>query len=410
MDIQVECACRTDSSGKACQRRDHVGGCFGASGRRVYVSDTMTGFSLVEIMVALVIGMFGVLVMMQVLGLFENQKRTTTGGDDAVAGGAIALYGIQRLVQHSGWGINSPAVLGCTVKPDPAFATAFNVNALPLVPVSINNTTLVPAGDANTDTLLIVSGAGTGSVEGDEWKGANVATPSAFSDGERVFTVPFSGSCADRLLGKYTEADPGSSVDTSGTTRIYNLGDQDKGLVIHGYAIRSGNLTECDYVHLDCSSAANWTIVANNIVSLRAVYGRDTSAAAVSGGNVAKGSMDGTVDEWDQTVPTPATGNLKKDTLACSWARVSAVHVVLVARSSKAERRQEQGSLTGQVASVSAVTASAPTWEHSGVVAIDLTDTSPDATWPTWQDFRYKVFQTVVPLRNITSKGVMPEC
>ena len=90
-----------------------------------------SGFSLVEIMVGLLIGMLGIIVMMQVFGLFESQKRTTTGGDDAISSGSIALYGIQRMVQQSGWGISSPAVMGCTVNPSPAFATAAIV-ALPL--------------------------------------------------------------------------------------------------------------------------------------------------------------------------------------------------------------------------------------------------------------------------------------
>ena len=41
-------------------------------------------------------------------------------------------------------------------------------------------------------------------------------------------------------------------------------------------------------------------------------------------------------------------------------------------------------------------------------VAIKLP--SPDASWPTWQDFRYKVFQTVVPLRNFNQQGAVEEC
>ena len=49
------------------------------------------GFSLVEIMVALVIGMLGIIVMMQVFAMFEAQKRTTTGGDDAISSGSIAF-------------------------------------------------------------------------------------------------------------------------------------------------------------------------------------------------------------------------------------------------------------------------------------------------------------------------------
>ena len=367
-----------------------------------------TGFSLVEIMVALMIGMFGIIVMMQVFGLFESQKRTTTGGDDAISSGSIALYGIQRMVQQSGWGISSPSVIGCTVNPSPAFATAAVV-ALPLVPVTINSGLITVTVDDNTDTLLVVAGTSPGSVEGDEISSTTVKTPAAFTAGDRVVSAPFSGTCqaatATRKLGVFSAPDQ-ADVDTGGK-RVFNLGQVP---VVRGYAIRSGNLTECDFVAADCSTEANWRTVANNIVSLRAVYGRDTSYSAVATSVVASGSMDGTVDVWDQSVPTPTSPNLLKNSLACAWARVSAVHIALVARSSQAERRQQQGRLDGQMVSAPAVTQSAPTWQFSGSFAIDLTATSPDATWPTWQDFRYKVFETAVPLRNITSQGVMPEC
>ena len=43
----------------------------------------VTGFSLIEIMVGLTIGVFGLIVMAQVFAIAEGQKRTTTGGADA---------------------------------------------------------------------------------------------------------------------------------------------------------------------------------------------------------------------------------------------------------------------------------------------------------------------------------------
>lgn len=372
------------------------------------------GMSLIEVMVALVIGMFGVIIMMQVFGLFEAQRRTTTSGDDAISSGSIALYEMQRVVQQAGWGINTPMLLGCTVNPadpGPAFATS-TLTSLPLVPVTINSN-LISGHDANTDTLLIVSGVSGSSIEGDDVTGTEVATPSAFNDGDRVVGAPFSGICesttATRKLGVFVS--PKSVSIDSGMKRAYNLGGV---LVVRGYAVRGGNLTQCDFVASNCSAAANWQTVADNIVSLRAVYGRDTSFLAVSTPTIAAGSMDGIVDVWDQTVPTTLSGsNALKNALSCSWARISAVHIALVARSSQPEKRQRQTSLTGSVDvnDSYAVTQSVPTWDYSATFAIDLSATmGGSSSWPTWQDFRYKVFQTAVPLRNITAKGVMPEC
>ncbi len=89
--------------------------------------------------------------------------------------------------------------------------------------------------------------------------------------------------------------------------------------------------------------------------------------------------MDAIVDTYNQTTPTTE----------CGWARMRAVQVVLVARSAQLEKDN--------------VTAAAPAWAGSAP-AIDL---SADADW---QRYRYKTFETVVPLRNIAWLGVQKNC
>ncbi|HVK95151.1 MAG TPA: prepilin-type N-terminal cleavage/methylation domain-containing protein, partial [Noviherbaspirillum sp.] len=61
-----------------------------------------TGFSLIEIMVGLAMGMVSMVVIMQVFSVFEGGKRTTTGGADAQSNGAISLYMIERDVRMAG--------------------------------------------------------------------------------------------------------------------------------------------------------------------------------------------------------------------------------------------------------------------------------------------------------------------
>jgi type IV pilus assembly protein PilW len=84
-------------------------------------------------------------------------------------------------------------------------------------------------------------------------------------------------------------------------------------------------------------AAANYVAIANNIVSLRAQYGRDTTAAA-----------DG-IDTWDQNplLPAPASAEIR----ACRWARASALRIAVVARNSQVD----QGTVTAQ----------APVWAGS---------------------------------------------
>jgi type IV pilus assembly protein PilW len=76
-----------------------------------------------------------------------------------------------------------------------------------------------------------------------------------------------------------------------------------------------------------------------------------------------------------------------QEKFACRWARASALRIAVVARNSQVDQ--------------ATVTAQAPVWEGSGGAAIDLSARAD------WQNYRYKVFETVVPLRNL---GWMATC
>jgi type IV pilus assembly protein PilW len=102
--------------------------------------------------------------------------------------------------------------------------------------------------------------------------------------------------------------------------------------------------------------------------------------------------------------------------VACGLLRVSALRVALVARSSQPEKR-----LDDTLTSTAYVTAAAPTWMGSDAAAHVINDTEADNVaiapgptpcpdWPGWCDYRYKVFQTVVPLRNITNQSAVTGC
>lgn len=421
---------------------------------------TQTGFSLVEIMVALVIGMLGIVVMMQTFSLFEGQRRTTTGGDDAISSGAIVLHGLTRDLQQAGWGIGAMNIIGCEV----SGLTQGNV-PLTLAPVLINprkagkdpNSTadsdlLIPKGDDNTDTLLVLAGNSNGIVEGVEietnqgvQKGAGAGEYTLTTNARKFIVNASSAFAKDNLVvgglreraagrceltsAKVLTANArvlelsddikvkiagGSDITPGKWDRLYQFGSNP---VIRAYAIRGGNLTVCDWRKSNCSDATKsadsgvWVPIGNNIVSLRAQYARDT----------ADGSMDGTPDLWDQSIATPDSSPpistvTKKNNQACAIKRIPAVRLVLVARSSQPEKRND-----GTLTSAEYVTKIAPRWAGSKCAkneggsdveagcstsnpdsgAADIKFSSAEAAWPTWQDYRYKVFQTIVPLRNI---------
>jgi type IV pilus assembly protein PilW len=407
-------------------------------------------------MVAMVIGMLGIIVMMQVFGVFESQKRTTTGGDDAISSGAISLYGIQREMQQSGWGVSNVQLIGCSVSG--LFAWDATV-AIPLAPVTIypsqGAAVATPAGypvipdpDANTDILLVVSGNGNATVEGNNIESlpaANVYAVNGAADfspaqagppalvADRVVGVPrarptpcalASSTVSAAVVGPNVTVAAGFAGITNGD-RLFNLG---KAPTVRFYAIRNQNLTVCDFMATDCradltglsvaDTDAIWVPIAHNVVSLRAEYGRDAaSAVPLPPSGIA---MSGVVNRWDQTAPVPASPYAAKNTQACGLVRVAAVRLALVARSSQPEKPLAGGA---------PVTAAARAWTdllwmgsddaahtadatEAANVAIDLSQSifPVPTAWPQWQDFRYKVFQTVVPLRNITSQGAVPEC
>ena len=397
-------------------------------------------FSLVEVMVAMVIGMLGIIVMMQMFSVFEGQKRTTTGGDDAINSGAASLYRIERDMQQSGLGISAAPLIGCTLS---GLSAAGSAN-LALAPVSINpevtpGNPLITGQDANTDTLLLISGNGSGTVDGDVLNSAVAAgatsypvhTPTSFALGDRVVATrnTRTNPCAVNLATIVAPA-PAAGVALTVSTAapaalasgdlLFNLGAAP---IARAYAIRGGNLTVCDYTAANCGSAANngdpavWVPIANNIVSLRAQYGRDTTDAPPAA--TVSSRMDGAVDVWDQIhlwdqaawLAGSVSADPAKDTAACALLRVAAVRIALVARNSQPEKTLAGGAhvtLAGPFWAGSDLAAQGADAVQAAAVAISLP--SPDPSWPTWQDFRYKVFQTVIPLRNITIQGAVPEC
>ena len=367
-------------------------------------------------MVALAIGMLGVLVMLQMFALSEERNRAASSGGDAQSNGILTYHQLQSNIVRAGYGMNSVGLFNCKATWQVASGNYLG-KAIRLAPVTVNpvdaaGAAIIPVGDPNTDTLLIMYGNADGEPEGNKAETAASPTyavqmPSSFTVGDRVIAAP--ATCAADLIVDRISAVATTSVTVAAGatgTSLFNLGRGPNGLpnaggtngpVVLAYAIRGGNLTVCDYVINDCSIAANtgnasvWEQLASNVVSLRAQYGRDTTA-----------TMDGVVDAYDQA--TPAT--------ACGWARVSAIRLALVTRSAQFEKTA--GTSTTPVY----VTTAAPMWAGStidnpvgsSVAAIDLTKKPDGTSNPDWKNYRYKLFQTVMPIRNVAWMGVPTGC
>lgn len=340
---------------------------------RIHSKSQQQGFSLIELLVGVVLAMAAVIVVMQVFKISEGTRRTTTGGDDAQTTGAISLTVLQRDLRQAGQGLTNANLLNC----DLLLAPGKTLNGL--APLTINHAS-VPAGDAGTDTLLVMYGSSNGSPEGDRIStqpGAAtyaVSAAAAFSQGDFVIATPVTRTVPCGLTLTQVSAAPAAPnvsvvlgmVGASNGT-LYNWGAAPR---IVAYAVRNGRLTSCDYLTQDCSSAAaaNWAEISDGIVGLRAQYARDTTAPP-----------DGMVDTYDQTTPTTAP----------AWSCVTAMRLVVVARNGQLE--------TGDVSGV------APSW--AGGAAAPIAFTGSD-----WKRYRYKTFETTVPMRNVAWQGVPTAC
>lgn len=349
------------------------------------------GISLVELMVALVIGAIAVLVVMQVFRLSEGSRRTTVGGDDAQITGAVAITALQREIKQAGFGTSAFAVLGCSIT-TPGGWTVPNVAPVVINPQTAGGAALIPGADPNTDTLLITTGSTSAAPEGDLVSSQGpqnvyaVATPTSFAVNDLVAAavVPRPAPCAltlERVTAVVAPSPPtvtvavGVPAMTNGA--LYNFGPAPQ---ILAYRVRNGNLTVCDFMANNCSLVASiddatiWVPISNGIVSLRAEYGRDTTPSP----------MDAVVDVFDQATPA-APANVQ-----CGWARVAGLRLAVVARSGELARED--------------VTAAAPQWSASDAAPIDLSANAD------WRRFRYKTFETTAPLRNVAWQGVQTGC
>lgn len=330
-------------------------------------------------MVGLTIGMLALLAILRILTLSEAQRRTTVGSSDADNSGALALHILQRDLRQAGYGINSTRLLGCSL------TLRAGITLTSIAPLTINSTN-VAAGDAQTDTLLMVFGSAAGSPEGTSviqqttQTQYTVSTPTAFATNDQIIPAiqnrPTPCSLPLERVTAVTSSPPvvtvsaGTASMANGT--IFNLGAAP---IVIAYAVRGGELTACDFMQNHCgdvSLTANrsiWVPVASGIVSLRAQYGRDSSTP-----------MDAIVDAYDQTLPNSA----------CAWTRALATRVAVVARSPQFEKTN--------------VTSAAPIWAGSSGAAINLSGLA------NWQQYRYRVFQTTVPTRNLSWMGVSAGC
>ena len=75
-------------------------------------SHAQRGFTLIEVLVGLGIGLVGIVVMFRMVALWDTHTRSATSGSDTQVSGTLASYSLERDLRQSGMGFgNADALL-----------------------------------------------------------------------------------------------------------------------------------------------------------------------------------------------------------------------------------------------------------------------------------------------------------
>lgn len=382
------------------------------------------GLSLVELMIGLTISMIAILIMQQMVVFFDAQKRGSSGGADAQNTGMIAMHTLESDIRQAGYGLTSLETLYCTMQSSRSF------NGRRLIPMMIipdgmartsaSNPLSIPPGDAGSDIIAVTYGHTIATPEGVPISdtpgtskliyqfGKNVT---GFNVGDYVLAGQIGQNCTVAQVSNVDSNTRQITVDNSFTgatyaanaANVFNLGA--RGMTMRVYAIRNGNLTTCDFWTSDCSADlgsmtpaainALWVPIASNVVGLRAQYGWDTSATAdMQVDAYCRSHLTAAVStcpDPDGSYATPAT----TPDSACDWTRILTLRLALVSRSAD----KNPGTINVSDAAIKL-------WPDD--------TTGPATTGPSFavpdRQYRYKVFQSTVPLRNVIWLGAQSSC
>jgi len=423
--------------------------------KRQAASRRERGFSLVEILVGILIGMIGIVVIFQVLSVAEQRKRNTTMGSDAQSAGAIGLYLLQRDAALAGYGFGTAHTkqIGCDVKVHDNGDTT----AVPAIPARDFSFRLYPveitqgAGGA-PDTIAFVKGNPSYSVQHREFElktPSDKASPLRIKNGRtglewgnilvmasRPDEEPaLSTGQANCVLVQVTHR-PTTELDVfehqtgyqstsemvpylqlpggATTTPRFNMASfptatefpQDRGYAFDlgkqprrtVWSIQNNKLIMSETLFSFPPEEA-----ADGIINLQAEYGIDQNNDNMIG------ATEWSVVGPDNTKPI-ANPALPCDATKPSWRCVRAIRVAMLARSAFFDKTACSPN---------------PQWSSGTSGVLTLTDfvmTNVDGTADSfggcaenppspnnWRHYRYRVYETAIPLRNMiwaTAPGV----
>ena len=368
--------------------------------------------TLVELLVAMLLGLITTYFIAQVFAVAEGQKRTATFGTDAQVNGAVALHTLRRHIMSSGYGVvSAPSAMGCTIHGQ--FGTAGTTTASPAMTLAPVIITAAVSASAPSDSVSVLTSTKstfsapvlTNGVHTEAQEKAFLVQGGShgMDEDDTILAVPKGWTAADRCLLLTVKQDATNPGTTASKLRVPHVPSPSAsswnatsssdwpaaGFPDGSLLLNFGQMRRMDFrVNGDSFEVITWTPqgigtpeqLNSGIVLMKALYGRDTN-------------NDGVVDIYDTTTPTNNA----------SWRNVRVVRLAMVARSGQREK--------------TAVTTAAPVWHVGDGTAVTYQQypgatttcaanaASCDLTLPIshldeWQNYRYKVFETAIPVRN----------
>ena len=346
------------------------------------------GFGLVEILVGVVIGMIALLVIYQALALSEGYKRTTTAGGDAQSAGMISTFILAQDIGNAGHGIAPNAQELTTCPSTGNFATTWRP-----IPVLIRDGgddftsdsfdvfySVNPRIATPLETLTTYNPGGT----------IDLQSPLGFQVGNMFVIADISaGSCAVGTVAAMVGPNAGTGVVNitptpigtafpQGATWVVNLGPANEVRKVR-YDVQAGVVRSLDLIN----AAAVPNPIVGNITLLKAQYGLDTDG-------------DQFIDTWTSARNAPWR---EADVLAAPIAQlrqIKAIRLAVVVRSSQFERATDA---EGRAA-VADLTGDFTTTLFDCHGLLPCTGEMAAVTIPGTANYRYRVFEQVIPLRN----------
>ncbi len=379
-----------------------------------------SGFSLVELMVGMAIAMIMFLIISFVFVNFENQKRVTTLSSDTQSSGIMAIFEMEQAIRSAGAGIVSEDSFDCLPATTYSYyKTAAGVETSPVpgygqffAPVVITNgasnasdmlevrvgapvanaapTELAEAFPRTSTEIKVKRGAGypVGSVlmvsNGTTCEVVEVESIPDAAQPNRMSIVPASGATWNPTVA-YKTTNNWPDFQKNGSY-IYAPGDSG-GMSFRTYTVNASG--QLQVVNSKAGTASSTDVLVGDVVRLHAQYGVSSAAGVQDIQKWVEPVQGGTTEtNWN---PASLDANKVK--------RIKAIRLVFVLRSPKLEA----GNVTGTCVNNAGTNNGPCAWEDTAADKAPLIDLSGDANW---RRYRYRVFQTIIPLRNTITAGV----